>query len=124
MSSRRDRLKGELKEAEKAMDAASRCQKLGPMRQQVAVAQLRCRVLGLRAELLEFSMADYTGKDRDSREKRAQLGKERASLLTHITNAERSARAASKQATDDDLPAFMARLDQQTQLGTEFDKLN
>ena len=107
---RKERLTNELREAESKLDGLSRSKDHGSMRGQQAIAGQRCRVLQLRAELAQIAMDDIVGKTDADIARRAELREERTSLLMRVKDAELSARAASKQATEDELPDLLRRL--------------
>lgn len=117
---RKQLLTSELVEAELALDAKTRNPDptIGPMRRQLAIACQRAKVLGLRAELVEIE------KSRHSGERRHALRAEQRELLMGIKEAELSARAASKQASDDELPELLARLREASALEGELANLH
>lgn len=121
---RKERLVAELVEAEKALDAIGRSKDLGLMRSQQAMAGQRCRVLQLRAELAQIALDETKGTNEAAIARRAELRSERCDLMLRIKEAELSARAASKQATQDDLPELMRRLNEATTMATEVDALH
>lgn len=122
---RKERLQQELAKAEALLDGAGRTMDTsGAMAWQVKMASMRCRVLQLRAELLQIDIDDIVGKGEAACQRRRDLVQDRASLLTHVKNAEQAARAASKQETDDKLPEVLRRLNEQTEVGEQFGQLH
>ncbi len=121
---REERLTNELGEAEKALDQMSRSLEVGMMRTQQKIAGQRARVLGIRAELEQIAYDKLKGGTERATAKRAEHRANRDALLIRIKEAELSARAASKQATEDDLPEVIRRLNEQTEVGSVFDGLH
>jgi hypothetical protein len=123
-NARRDRLQGELVEAELKLDALSRSKEPGLMRTQQVIAGQRARVLTLRAELAQIEIDGIKGRDELSLAHRAELRADRCDLMLRVKEAELSARAASKQATEDELPLLRARLDADDEMAEEVDDLH
>lgn len=107
---RKERLTTELVGAEDKLDALSRSQDHATMRGQQAIAGQRCRVLQLRAELAQIEIDNIRGATEEAIARRNELREDRTSLLMRVKDAELSARAASRQATEDELPELMRRL--------------
>lgn len=121
---RKERLKGELTQAERTLDAQSKNLEPGKMRTQQIVAGLRARTLALRSEVCQVEYDDLALTSTKVTDKMSELRANRDALLIRVKEAELSARAASKQATEDDLPEVMRRLDEQTEVGSVFAKLH
>ena len=112
---RLERLKKELEEAETEGDNARRA-KMGAMRRQLVIAEVRVRTLTLRADIAQIGIDTFKADTTNAESMRAELRSERAQLLTHLPKAELSVRAASKQLGDDLLQELKDRLDQQDTL--------
>lgn len=123
-NARRERLTRELGEAELALDALHRSKQPGMMRTIQAVAGQRAKVFGLRLELAQMDHDDTRGKSDDARAKREELRQTMAGLRLGIKEAELSARASSKQATEDEIPELMQRLTEASQMSQEVDGLH
>lgn len=121
---REERLTAELRQAELDLDAKSRSAKPGLMRTQQLVAGLRARVYGLRVELLQMQIDAVKGRTENALERRAELRADRTDLCLRIKEAELSARAASKQATEDELPDLVRRLNEADAMREEFEQLH
>ncbi len=121
---RKTRLTAELAAAELALDAVARSSDPGKMRTQQAIAGQRAKVYGLRVELLQMEIDATTGKTDAAIARRAELRSDRCDLSLRIKEAELSARAASKQATEDDLPDLIERLNRANTMATEVSELH
>lgn len=121
---RKERLVAELAKAEEKLDALGRSLEPGLMRTQQAVAGQRARVFGLRAELLQMEIDAIVGRSEDSLAKRQVLTGELAGIMLRVKEAELSARAASKQATEDELPEMMRRLNEAHEMAEEASTLH
>ena len=117
-AARKERLELELRQAELELDAMSRSLKSGDMRTQQAIAGQRGRVLGLRGELIQMQMV---GKVGDTLQDLRMQWRE---TMLSIKEAEGSARAASKLAYEDELPALIARLDAVDEMEGEHQRLH
>ncbi len=121
---RKERLTLELEKASATLDAFGRSLEVGMMRTQQKIAGQRAQVLGLRSELVQIAIDDMPHPKGEGLAKKAALRADRDALLIRIKEAELSGRAASKQATEDDLPEVIRRLKQQTEVGSVFDELH
>lgn len=121
---RKERLGLELRAAEDKLDALGRTGEPGLMRSQQDQAGQRARVFTLRAELLQIEIDNITGKDDASIGRRQALAGELAGCMVRVKDAELSARAASKQATEDELPELMRRLDEHDAMAKEAETLH
>jgi hypothetical protein len=123
-TSREERLTSELAEAALALDALGRSLEPGLMRTQQKIAGQRAKVLGLRAELEQIAYGKLKLDGENSTARRQEHRQNRDGLLIRIKEAELSMRAASKQATEDELPLVVKQLNAQTAMGDRFAKLH
>ncbi len=121
---RKERLTRELGEAELQLDALARSMEPGMMRTQQAIAGQRAKVLGLRMELLQIKLRDKQGDTEGVKEQRAELRAEWNELRLAIKEAELSARAASRQAADDELAELIDRAKRSDLMQVEVAKLH
>lgn len=124
MITRKERLAEELKAAELALDAIARSKDPGKMRTQQAIAGQRAKVYGLRVELLQIEIDATKGTSEAANARRAELRADRCDLSLRIKEAELSARAASKQATEDELPDLIERLNRADVMASEVSELH
>lgn len=115
---RKQRLTSELADAELALDALRRTLDPGKMRSQQAICGQEVKVFGLRAELVAISMKSSIG------ETRAAHRSEWNELQLRIKDANAAARAASRQASDDELPELLERLREASALEGELANLH
>ncbi len=117
MSARYERLKKELELAELELDRLSRTLDVGLMRTQQRVAGQRAKVFGLRLEIRTVDLAKLEkASDQDRRDLQAEI----AGLRLGIKESDLTARAASKQAIEDELPELMRRLNEADDLQGDF----
>lgn len=118
-AARYERLQKELEAAELELDRLGRTLKVGMMRTQQQIAGQRAKVFGLRLEVLTIELEPLTDRD-DRRDKMQAM----AGVRLGIKEAEASARAASKAATEDDVPDLLRRLNEANALQGDFAKLH
>jgi hypothetical protein len=123
-AARKERLTKELRQAELDLDALSRSKDPGKMRTQQSIAGQRAKVYGLRVELLQIEIDGCLGTSDAVVAKRQELRADRCDLSLRIKEAELSARAASKQATEDELPDLIERLNRADVMASEVSELH
>lgn len=118
-AARHERLKSELAESELELDRLGRTLKPGMMRTQQRLAGQRAKVFGLRLEVRTIDLATSTPA-----EQKRDVMAEIAGYRLGIKEAEASARAASKQATEDIVPELLRRLEEANDLQGDFAKMH